>query len=181
MKQVSYGIGHGRFQPPHIDHLKYLMSIAMRCDHLIIAITNPVQDTVKFVPESDHRHSAEANPYTYFERAELIRFGLMDMGLDCRSYTIVPFDLFQPKTWRYFLPKSDCMLYLRVFSDWELRKKSIFEENGIPVKILDRPQHKGMAATEVRVRIAKNQSISDFVTPSVEKHLREIHGENNVV
>ncbi len=39
---MAYGVVHGRFQPFHLDHLKYALAGLTHCDYLFVGITNPV-------------------------------------------------------------------------------------------------------------------------------------------
>ncbi len=174
LNKVKFGIAHGRFQPLHREHLEYILKIKMECQHLIVGITNPIFAHVEFIEESDHRHLPQSNPYSYFQRTQMVKLALNESGVSNLEYTVVPFDLFSPKIWGDFIPLSDSVLFLRIFSDWEQRKFQLFEDNGLKVEVLDRPPSKGITATEVRERLQTGRRISDLVTPSVEKYLLEL-------
>jgi cytidyltransferase-like protein len=69
----EWGCVHGRFQPFHSGHLEYALLAKKRCRRLLIGVTNP--DLTWFMPEAANanRHTAESNPFTYFERALMLR------------------------------------------------------------------------------------------------------------
>lgn len=171
MVLAKFGIGHGRFQPPHREHVSYLLEIAERCEHLIVGITNPDPSTVEHMEESSHRHLGEANPYSFFHRLQMLRLALSEVGLPGHRYSIVPFDLFRPLSWSSFLPMAESVLFLRIHSAWERRKRALFAQNGLHVQLLPK-RVKSMTASQVRANLQQELSVSNLVLPSVERYIR---------
>lgn len=176
---VPYGIAHGRFQPFHLEHLNYVHSIVARCQVCVVAITNPIPNERVFEETSSHRHLPEANPYTYFERAEMIRRSLLGISV-CRSqFTIVPLHLSDPPKWEHFLPpKEQSMFFVRVFSDWERKKMQLFRDNGYSVKQVDAGYSKSITATDVRRAIRSGDNWAHLVPNGTRETIESItHGE----
>jgi len=66
----------GRFQPVHADHLRLFRAALAGGDRLVVAVTNPDPGACRAEPTSGHRHRADANPFTYFERVGLLAAAL---------------------------------------------------------------------------------------------------------
>ncbi len=147
---------HGRFQPFHLGHLDYLKTALSRCEHLIIGITNP--DPAEFVEEktSSHRHVAESNPYTYFQRQQMIKECLIDLEVDLNKISFIPFYLFNEEKWKYFIPNPENLIMLmRIYTEWEEKKIKRFENYGIKVEVLEKYPVKTHEGIHVR-RMMKN-------------------------
>jgi len=158
------GMVHGRFQPFHHEHLAYVLSGYKRCRQLLIGITNPEPAEYIFSPASDHRHLKESNPYTYFERMQMIRRSLIDVSLDMASISFVPFHLHNPSKWENYLPKpANVVQYVRVFSAWEEEKVRKFQLYGFEVKKIDPGIKKGVTATQVRSALLTNGNWRELV------------------
>lgn len=145
------GMVHGRFQMFHKEHLQYVLRALSRCDNLVIGITNP--DPTQFQEEisSPHRHLASANPFTYFQRVEMIKHSLIDCEVSLQRVTFVPFHLFDISKWAYYLPSPKATIqYVRIFSEWEEKKTKLFEAYGFRVEILDRGAPKNIEGVQVR-------------------------------
>ena len=116
-----FGMIHGRFQPFHNGHWEYLELAEARCETLLIGITNPDPAQIAEESTSEHRHRAESNPFTYFERLRMIREALNDSSVDAGRVIIIPFPVNLPERWRFYVPR-DVVHYVRVFSAWEQTK-----------------------------------------------------------
>lgn len=146
----------GRFQPVHEQHLE-LFEIALRAsDHLIVAVTNPDSTARRAEPTSAHRHLAEANPFTYFERAQLLQAALAGRGLTGRA-TIVPFDLTRPESWADYVPRH-ARHVVRAYGPWERRKASLLADAGYAVTVIDGDPATKISATDIRARLSGDPS-----------------------
>ena len=168
-----YGMIHGRFQPFHNGHWEYARAALTRCDSLIIGITNP--DPSLVVPEAtdSERHLPEANPFTFFERQQMIQATLVDANLPLSRVAIVPFPIHHPERWRYYCP-AETIQFLRIFSAWGQQKLRRFEENGWRVEVLDEGSEKEVSGTEVRRHMQVGHGWEELVPPGVARVLREI-------
>lgn len=111
----------GRFQPPHRDHLGLLSHAAGQGAKLIVAVTNPYPSSRRRFAQSDHRHRANANPFSFIERVDLLRAALAAAGLPGERYLIVPFDLGAPETWPHLVPLAATQ-FVAIKSEWEQAK-----------------------------------------------------------
>jgi nicotinamide mononucleotide adenylyltransferase len=148
---VELGMVHGRFQPLHIEHLQYILRGLGRCSHLVVGITNPEASEYQADSLSPHRHQEQANPYTYFQRSEMVRECLVDERVDLARVSIVPFHLFDPERWRYYLPSPGAVVqFVRAFSGWEDKKIELFRTHGFRIDVLDRRMPKNVEGKQVR-------------------------------
>lgn len=163
----------GRFQPVHRQHVE-LFEIALRdADHLIVAVTNPDPGARREEATSAHRHLAESNPFTYFERARMLQAALQDAGLAART-TIVPFDLTQPGSWPAYVPLH-ARHVVRAYSDWERHKAQLLADAGYSVTLLDGDPTTKIASTDIRARLHGDPTTwSDLVPEPVAAMLAEI-------
>jgi nicotinamide-nucleotide adenylyltransferase len=164
MSGFKMGMVHGRFQPFHNGHLDYVLSGIEKCDHCVIGITNPDPSELILETSSSHRHEVEANPYTYFQRYEMVKQSISDMGIDLRKISIVPFHIFHPAQWQSYIPVREEIVHLvRIFSDWELKKISWLKDYGFEVVVIDEGIQKQVTGTEIRYRIRKHLEWRSFV------------------
>lgn len=162
----------GRFQPVHEQHLE-LFEIALReADHLIVAVTNPDPGARHEESTSAHRHRAEANPFTYFERARLLQTALAERGWAERT-TIVPFDLTRPEYWPHYVPPHARQV-VRVYSSWERHKAGLLADAGYPVTVLDGDPATKISATDLRARLHDEATWADLLPAPVAAVLSEL-------
>lgn len=166
--QPPFGMVHGRFQPFHRGHLDYLLKALARCQHLIVGITNPDPFEIEEEPTSSHRHLKESNPFTYFQRVQMVRAALAEQGIDPARVTLVPFSITHPEKWPYYLPPPRSVVqYLRIFSDWEQSKAERLRANGFAVEVLDEGASKEVSGTEVRQAMSAGDGWRRLVPPGV--------------
>lgn len=153
----------GRFQPVHEQHVE-LFEIALRdADHLVVAITNPDTGSRHQEPASAHRHLAESNPFTYYERARLIQAALNGRGLAART-TIVPFDLTRPGCWPEYVPLHARQL-VRAYSSWEREKARRLAAAGYPVTVLDGDPAARISSSDIRARMRQDRATWSHLVP----------------
>ena len=104
--QFQYGMMLGRFQPFHLEHLRYFRLVREQSERIIIGITNPDPSTIVEDESSDHRHLPEENPLTFIERLAMIQDTLRDEGYPMERIFIVPFPIHHPERWRCYIPDS---------------------------------------------------------------------------
>lgn len=166
MKEI--GVIHGRFQGLHNDHLRYLLAGKERCRHLVVGITNP-DPFMTLVDNCDPGRSAEqANPFTYFERLQMVRAALQEAGIGLADFTIVPLPINFPERYHYYVP-MDAVFFLTIYDAWGEKKLKLFLDLNLEVDVLWRRLYseKGLSATELRRRIANHESWEKMVPPAV--------------
>ena len=138
----------GRFQPPHRQHMELFDRALVSGGRLVVAVTNPDAAARRPDPASVHRHTAEANPFTFYERARLLQAALAERGADGRT-TIVPFDLTRPERFAEYVPLEALQL-VRAFGEWEHRKARLLRDAGYAVAVLEGDPARRVSASEVR-------------------------------
>lgn len=162
------GVIHGRFQVLHNDHLKYLLSGKERCQHLVVGITNAETDMIREEAADPQRSDPLANPLTYFERYQLVRWALLEANISHTEFTIVPFPISQPDRYHFYVP-MDAVFFLSIYDDWGRKKRQYFESLGLKTNILREveKEEKGISATDVRQRMLDGQPWQPFVPATV--------------
>ena len=164
----------GRFQPVHVQHVE-LFEIALRdADRLVVAVTNPDHTARHAEPTSQHRHTAGANPFSYFERLRLLEAALDGAGIRERA-SVVPFDLTRPRVWPEYVPLA-ARQFVRVYDAWEQEKADRLAAAGYPVTVLDGDPARRLAATAVRTALADGHGWECLVPPATVELLRGLVG-----
>lgn len=145
---IGLGCVTGRFQPVHAQHLELFGIALAECEHLVVAVTNPDRAAHHREHTSAHRHTAAANPFTYYERVRLLEVALTHAGLAGRT-TIVPFDLTRPEAWPSYVPLA-ARQFVRAFSDWERQKAQWFAQAGYVVEVLEGDPADRLSASDIR-------------------------------
>ncbi|MDJ0928265.1 MAG: cytidyltransferase [Gammaproteobacteria bacterium] len=139
----------GRFQPFHYDHLELVLHALTLGKHLLIGITNPDSRSLQEQPASAHRHLDSSNPFTFFERAQMVGETLRDTGIPPDRYGIVPFPLDAPETWESYIPLHATQI-VRVFSPWERDKGRQLTAAGYAVRLMDGDNSRRISASDIR-------------------------------
>lgn len=168
------GVIHGRFQILHLDHMKYLLAGKALCRHLVVGITNPDPVLTRADPADPARTSAAANPLTYYERTILLRSALVEGGIPLSEFTIVPFPVNRPELYQYYVP-LDAVFFLSIYDDWGIRKKELFQKNGLVIHVLRQvpTEQKGLSATTIREAIVNDQPWEHWVPVCVAEQLKK--------
>ena len=95
-QMVELGFIHGRFQLFHNDHLNYALLAKAQCQKLIVGITSPENATLIREDIDPHRSEAASNPFTYYERFNMVKLALLEAGIKRED-----FDLMAEKACRY--------------------------------------------------------------------------------
>lgn len=167
----------GRFQPVHADHLQLFRTALAAGDRLVVAVTNPDPGTRRAEPASEHRHRADANPFTYYERVELLTAALAgDDGLGperAAQVRIVPFDLARPEHWPHYVPLS-AVQYVGVYGPWEREKVRRLAAGGYRVVEVPGEESTRRTATAIRSAVRAGQDWEQLVPPATVAPLRAL-------
>lgn len=170
--KTKTGVVHGRFQLLHNDHMKFILEAKSRCQHLIVGICNPDKETTAYNEIDPHRSSDEANPFTYYERYEMIKGSLLEAGVPADEFDIVPFPINFPERIFNYAPR-DARYYLTIYDQWGYEKKEMLESIGCDVEVLWEVDisRKGISGTDVRALIKEGKSWEEFVPAFVYEYV----------
>ena len=163
----------GRFQPFHYDHLELVLHALTLGEHLLIGITNPDSRSLQEQAASTHRHLDASNPFTFFERAQMVGRALRDAGIRASRYDIVPFPLDAPAVWPAYIPLQATQV-VRVFSAWERDKARQLEAGGYEVRLIDGDTQRRISATDIREAMRRDQDWYHLVPGGTRSVLDEL-------
>ena len=172
---MTTGTAHGRFQLFHNDHLKYILAVAKKCDYLLIGITNPDVTLTAPCTANPHRSLREANPFSYYERMQMIRGAVLEADLARDAFDIVPFPINRPELLLNYIP-TDAVHYMSIYDDWGWEKKEVLDDLGLQTEVWSERslEEKGISGTDVRALIAAGDpSWQTQVPPFVRDYLLE--------
>ncbi len=161
----------GRFQPVHGDHLRLMRHALHERGALVVAITNPDPGARHADPRSAHRHRDDANPLTYWQRAELIR-----AALAAPEVRIVPFDLGRPEHWAGYVP-LDAVQYVGLAGEWERAKARRLADAGYRVREVPPPPWPRRSGTAIRAALRAGAGWEAMVPPATVAPLRALLAE----
>jgi len=145
----------GRFQPFHLQHLEVLSVLSHNFDRIIIGVTNPDLSDLQEHNASLHRHTDEANPFSYESRVKIIQNSLTGLAqTELIEFEIIPFDLTAPESWKV---PAETVFAVRIFSPWEKSKLALFSDQGYETLELPAPVEK-LSACDIRQSLATNGS-----------------------
>lgn len=151
----EWGAIHGRFQPFHLGHFSYLLQAAARAEKVIIGITSPFKLAEPVVELTDRlRHLPSRNPFSYFERTEIITSAIMhhDRWM-LERVRIVPFDVNGAvSSYSESMPLT-AVQFVTAHEEWDVEKAQRFEQAGYSVEHLP-PETSRITATSVRALMA---------------------------
>ena len=165
----------GRFQPVHEDHLRLFRAACTDGDRLVVALTNPDPGSRPVDATSEHRHRADANPFTYYERVELLTAALsgddrLPPGAAARV-RLVPFDLARPEHWCHYVPLS-AVQYVGVHGAWEREKARRLGAQGYRVVEVRGEGRSRRTSTAIRSALRAGHDWERLVPPATVPVLR---------
>ncbi|MCA1716797.1 MAG: adenylyltransferase/cytidyltransferase family protein [Actinobacteria bacterium] len=176
-KVPLWGCVYGRFQPFHDGHLEYVLRAWQRCERLIVGITVADPTAVRKEDASPHRHEPASNPFTYFERLQMIRDTLLAEGLKARDFGIVPFPVHDPGLIGHYVPEGTTH-FVRVYSRWEEEKVRRLRDEGFPVEVLDPGEEKKVSGIQVRCLMRESLPWDHLVPRCAAEVVRRILAED---
>lgn len=154
----------GRFQPFHRDHLSLVVQAAAEYGRVIVAVTNAEVSWRAPVAEAPHRHLDDANPFTYWQRADMILAATCGL-IAADRLRVTPFPIHDASVWDAYLPPStEC--WVRGRGPWEDEKIRLLATR-YPVRVLDAVPNE-VNGSGVRGRLAAGDECwRDDVPPPV--------------
>lgn len=156
---------HGRFQPLHNEHLEYIEAALTRVEFLHVGITQYQSDELRDVEgASDHRSEPGSNPFSYEERAELVRLAMLGLGIPPTSFRVTPFPIEEPGRLTDFLPLDITVFTTRVDS-WNDTKIALLTAQGYHVEVLYERDPKGVSGAQIRALMADGDPAWEELVP----------------
>ncbi|THB64684.1 MAG: nicotinate-nucleotide adenylyltransferase [Desulfovibrio sp.] len=173
-RKYPMGVIHGRFQVPHLDHMRYLLAGKARCEHLVVGVTNPDPLLTHAEATDPERGKPASNPLTFFERQALLRAALREADVPWQEFSIVPLPIGRPELYGHYVP-LDAVFFLTIYDAWGRAKKERFEAQGLSVEVLwERPpEAKGISGCQLREAMARGGDWHSLTTPAVADMLEE--------
>lgn len=169
---VELGFIHGRFQLFHNDHLNYALLAKEQCKKLIVGITSPENATLIREEVDPHRSEAASNPFTYYERYEMVKCALLEAGVKREDFEIVPFPIERPEILYNYVPLS-ATSFFTIYDDWGYEKLHRLGELGYGTHVLFDKRDKAMCSTEIREKIVNEQDWKQMVPSAVYQYIIE--------
>ena len=170
------GVIHGRFQALHEGHMEYLLAGKSRCEFLFIGITNSDPHLTSENGHDLNRSTVLANPFTYYERLEMLRDAMLENGIERNAFEIVPFPINFPELIRYYVP-LDAVFFVTIYDEWGKHKLETLMNMGLRTEVMwERSVSERLTSgSEIRNLIATNKEWEHLVPKSVAKYIKEKH------
>ena len=169
---VKLGFIHGRFQLFHNDHLRYALLAKEQCEKLIVGITSPENFNLLREDVDPHRSNSTANPFTFYERFNMVKLALLEAGLKREDFEIIPYPIERPEALHNYIPLS-ATSFFTIYDDWGYEKLRRLGELGYGTHVLFDTRDKAMSSTEVRQKIASDEDWKHMVPPAVYSYIIE--------
>lgn len=169
---IELGFIHGRFQLFHNDHLQYALLAKAQCKKLIVGITSPENASLIREEVDPHRSEAASNPFTYYERYEMIRRALLEAGIKREDFEIVPYPIERPEILYNYIPLS-ATSFFTIYDMWGYEKLHRLSELGYGTVVLFDDREKKMCSTEIRQKIVDGVDWKDMVPNTVYEYITE--------
>jgi nicotinamide mononucleotide adenylyltransferase len=181
-KKDEIGVIHGRFQPLHNGHMEdYVLPAAARCERLIVGIANSDPSLTAPHPANPVRAESGSNPFTYYERAMMIRSALVETGIQQSRFMIVPFPINRPELLKHYVP-LDATFYVTIYDNWGRYKRELLKSLGLKVEVLfvRESSEKILSATRIRELIAGQGAWQSLVPPAVAESICRTHLDERI-
>lgn len=169
---VELGFIHGRFQLFHNDHLQYALLAKEQCKKLIVGITSPENAGLIREEIDPHRSEAASNPFTYYERYNMVKLALLDAGIKREDFEIVPYPIERPEILYNYVPLS-ATSFFTIYDDWGYEKLHRLGELGYGTHVLFDKREKAMCSTEIRHKIVNGDDWRHMVPKAVYEYIVE--------
>ena len=180
INMFNKGFIHGRFQIFHNDHLSYALAAKELCNLLIVGITSPDPSVSPHEEIDPHRSNPSANPFTFYERLEMIKSALIVSGMGLSDFNIVPLPIGKPELIGNYVPQ-DAVSFFTIYDEWGYEKVKRISEMGYKTHVLWHDRQKGISGTEIRSRIASGRDWKKYVPISVCDYMENTGLVNKVV
>jgi len=166
--RFKYGMVHGRFQPFHLEHLRYFRLAWEQSENVLVGITNPDPSSIQENELNPHRHLQEENPFTFTERLMMIQETLREEGYPMERIFLVPLPIHHPNRWGYYIPPGTAM-FVVIYSAWETQKAERFREAGLEVVVEDSLKKDNLSLPPDNILLFHGDSMDDGLHETIRK------------
>lgn len=166
------GFIHGRFQLFHKDHLKYALGAKAQCKKLIVGITSPENISLIHEEVDPHRSISSANPFTYYERFNMVKLALLEAGIRRDEFEIVPFPIERPGALYNYVPVH-ATSFFTIYDKWGYEKLNRLKSLGYKTIVLHDDKEKMMCSTDIRQMIVDEKDWKQMVPEAVYQYVVE--------
>lgn len=177
---IELGFIHGRFQLFHNDHLNYALLAKAQCKKLIVGITSPENASLIREEVDPHRSEAAANPFTYYERYNMIKLALLEAGVKREDFEIVPYPIERPEILCNYVPLS-ATSFFTIYDQWGYEKLERLKALGYGTVVLFDDREKAMCSTEIRQKIVTGDDWKQMVPNAVYEYVMNNNLTDKVV
>lgn len=167
---VELGFIHGRFQLFHNDHLQYALLAKEQCEKLIVGITSPENAALIREEVDPHRSEAASNPFTYYERYNMVKLALLEAGVKREDFEIVPYPIERPEILYNYVPLG-ATSFFTIYDEWGYEKLKRLGELGYGTVVLFDDREKAMCSTEIREKIVADRDWKQMVPNAVYEYV----------
>lgn len=139
---LEYCSIHGRFQPFHNAHLAYALAALGRSKRIYVGLTRVLTEGGIGGEVAPHRLESGSNPFSYFERAAMVRAALNGAGIADERFDIGPFPIENPERLGEFWPVNlPCLT--TIVDQWNEQKVRVLRAAGYSVEIVHQGAWRG--------------------------------------
>lgn len=177
---LELGFIHGRFQLFHNDHLRYALLAKEQCEKLIVGVTSPENTSLIREEVDPHRSEAASNPFTYYERYNMIKLALLEAGVKREDFEIVPYPIERPEILYNYVPLS-ATSFFTIYDKWGYEKLERLKALGYGTIVLFDDREKNMCSTDIRERIAAGTEWENMVPKAVYQYITKNNLTDKVI
>ena len=137
-----------------------------------MGITSPENTSLIREEIDPHRSEADSNPFTYFERYNMVKLALLEAGIPREDFEITPFPIERPEILYNYIPLS-ATSFFTIYDEWGYEKLHRLGELGYGTVVLFDNREKKMCSTHIRQKLAEGDSWEDMVPPAVYRYITE--------
>ena len=157
-----------------IDYKSFALTI---CDGVVDnynthQITHLFRDILIREDIDPHRSEAASNPFTYYERFNMVKLALLEAGIPREDFEITPYPIERPEILYNYVPLT-ATSFFTIYDDWGYEKLHRLGELGYGTHVLFDKREKAMCSTEIRQKIVDGVDWSDMVPKSVYNYIIE--------
>jgi len=163
-EKYENGIIVGRFQPFHLEHLRFAVAAASKVSHLWVGITCPFGNYIQ--ETGGVRTTVSANPLPYWLRFKCVETALLhDAGISRDKFSILPAPLVS-EILEQLVPKGTVFL-TTIVDERSVQKEGLFFNAGFKVIRIDF-EYRPISGTLIREKIRKgDEGWKEFVPRSI--------------